>query len=82
MTYPGFFLSFEGVDGCGKTTQLERFAARVEQAGYRLVRAQEPGGTRIGREIEENSRHGDAGSLGRLVAQLENYLSRVHPEFH
>jgi signal transduction histidine kinase/CheY-like chemotaxis protein len=37
--------------------------------------------TRIGRAIEENSRRGDAGNLGRLVAQLENYLSRVHPEF-
>jgi len=37
--------------------------------------------TRIGRAIEENSRRGDAGNLGQLVAQLENYLSRVHPEF-
>jgi CheY-like chemotaxis protein len=37
--------------------------------------------TRIGRAIEEKSVRGDAGSLGQLVAQLENYLSRVHPEF-
>ncbi len=37
--------------------------------------------TRIGRAIEEKSLRGDAGSLGQLVAQLESYLSRVHPEF-
>jgi signal transduction histidine kinase/CheY-like chemotaxis protein/HPt (histidine-containing phosphotransfer) domain-containing protein len=37
--------------------------------------------TRIGRDIEENSMRGDTGSLGPLVAQLEDYLARVHPEF-
>lgn len=37
--------------------------------------------TRIGKSIEERSMHGDAASLGPLVAQLQNYLSRVHPEF-
>jgi CheY-like chemotaxis protein len=37
--------------------------------------------TRIGRAIEENSRSGDVGSLGRQIAQLEDYLSRVHPDF-
>jgi dTMP kinase len=51
LTYPGFFLTFEGVDGCGKTTQLERLVARLEASGYDVVRAQEPGGTRLGREI-------------------------------
>lgn len=51
LTSPGFFLSFEGVDGSGKTTQLERFAQRLRDAGRDPVPAQEPGGTRIGREI-------------------------------
>jgi CheY-like chemotaxis protein/nitrogen-specific signal transduction histidine kinase len=37
--------------------------------------------TRIGRAIEEKSLRGDAGSLSQLIAQLENYLSRVQPEF-
>jgi CheY-like chemotaxis protein len=37
--------------------------------------------TRIGRAIEENSQRGDAGSLDQLVAQLERYLSRVHPDY-
>lgn len=50
---PGFFLSFEGVDGSGKTTQLERLAARLAAAGRESVLAQEPGGTRIGKEIRK-----------------------------
>ena len=37
--------------------------------------------TRIGRAIEENSMRGDAGTLDRLVGQLQDYLARVHPEF-
>jgi CheY-like chemotaxis protein len=37
--------------------------------------------TRIGRAIEENSMRGDAKSVGGLVAQLEDYLSRVQPDF-
>jgi HPt (histidine-containing phosphotransfer) domain-containing protein len=37
--------------------------------------------TRLGRAIEEISMRRDAGGVGRLVAQLEEYLSRVQPEF-
>jgi signal transduction histidine kinase/FixJ family two-component response regulator len=37
--------------------------------------------TRLGRAIEEDSLRGDAESVGGLVAQLEDYLSRVRPEF-
>lgn len=48
---PGAFLTFEGLDGSGKTTQLVRLAEKLEAAGYGVVRAQEPGGTRVGLEI-------------------------------
>jgi len=51
--YPGAFLTFEGVDGSGKTTQLKRVAERLEAEGHRVVRAQEPGGTRVGLEIRK-----------------------------
>ncbi len=47
------FLSFEGIDGCGKTTQLEGMAARLREAGIEPVIAQEPGGTRLGGKIRE-----------------------------
>ena len=51
MAAPGIFLSFEGIDGCGKTTQLQGMASRLRKAGCEPVIAQEPGGTRLGREI-------------------------------
>ena len=53
MPKPARFLTFEGVDGCGKTTQLNLLATRLEKAGRTVVRAQEPGGTRVGREIRK-----------------------------
>ena len=39
------FISFEGLDGSGKTTQIERLHARLDAAGRRVVRVREPGGT-------------------------------------
>ncbi len=51
MAAPGIFLSFEGIDGCGKTTQLQGMASRLRAAGCEIMIAQEPGGTRLGREI-------------------------------
>ena len=47
----GLFITIEGVDGCGKTTQLERLAARLRERGYDVVTTVEPGGTRIGEQI-------------------------------
>ena len=49
----GIFISLEGVDGSGKTTQLERLRHSLEAKGYSVVVAQEPGGTRSGRRIRE-----------------------------
>lgn len=51
MTRRGLFISFEGIDGCGKTTQIQLLARRLRQLGVRPVLAQEPGGTAVGRLI-------------------------------
>lgn len=53
MAARGFFLTLEGVDGCGKTTQLELLIDRLKASGRDPVRVQEPGGTRIGLEIRK-----------------------------
>ena len=45
------FLSFEGIDGSGKTTQLKRLAARLEARGHEVVSTREPGGTRLAEAI-------------------------------
>ena len=80
MTYPGFFLSFEGVDGSGKTTQLERFAARMERAGHTPVLAQEPGGTRIGREIRRlllDARNADLQPIPELLLYFASRAQNI-----
>jgi dTMP kinase len=80
LGYVGFFLSFEGVDGCGKTTQLERFARRVEEAGYPFVVAQEPGGTRIGREIRRlllDARNSDLQAIPELLLYFASRAQNI-----
>jgi len=50
---PGCFISFEGLDGSGKTTQVERLARRLRELGRDVVVAVEPGGTAIGEQIRQ-----------------------------
>lgn len=51
MSARGLFLTFEGMDGSGKTTQMRRLAARLRAGGRGVLETAEPGGTAIGREI-------------------------------
>src|SRR3979409_1456750 len=47
----GLFLTFEGPEGSGKSTQLRMLAQRLRDAGRDLLESQEPGGTPIGMQI-------------------------------
>jgi dTMP kinase len=47
----GRFITFEGLDGCGKTTQLEKLASELRGRGIDVVTTREPGGTEIGERI-------------------------------
>ena len=52
------FVSFEGLDGSGKTTQVERLRARLEADGREVVTAREPGGTALGEQLRALVLHG------------------------
>ena len=47
------FISFEGIDGCGKTTQLHLLNDYLTKLGYSVVAVREPGGTNVSEKIRE-----------------------------
>ena len=54
---PGVFISFEGSEGCGKSTQIEMLARHLRAIGHRVRTLREPGGTLIGEEIRHTLKH-------------------------
>src|SRR6266849_828700 len=55
----GFFISFEGPEGGGKSTQIHRLAAALAEQGYRVWTTREPGGTRVGEMIRPRLARGE-----------------------
>ena len=51
MSRRGKFITFEGLDGTGKSTQLRKLAAVLRQAGHAVVETREPGGTATGEKV-------------------------------
>ena len=55
---PGIFITFEGTEGCGKSTHIKKLATRLEKEGHTVRTLREPGGTESGEEIRELLKHG------------------------
>ncbi|MCL6637615.1 MAG: dTMP kinase [Alicyclobacillus sp.] len=53
MNRQGLFITFEGIDGAGKSTQLARLQHRLEHLGQRVVCTREPGGTALGDSLRQ-----------------------------
>jgi dTMP kinase len=50
---PGKFITFEGIDGSGKSTQLRMLTGSLRERGVNLITTQEPGGTPLGRRLRD-----------------------------
>ena len=74
------FITFEGIEGCGKTTQIDRLAKRLDKHGIRYVRTLEPGGTRIGKKIRKillDSNNKDLSPLTELILYAADRVQHV-----
>src|SRR5690348_6197198 len=56
----GLFISFEGTEGCGKSTQIELLGKTLRVLGHRVHMLREPGGTPVGEEIRHTLKHSKA----------------------
>ena len=57
----GLFITFEGGEGCGKSTQIGALKARLEAMDKTVVQTREPGGTDLGESVRSLLQHDDAG---------------------
>jgi dTMP kinase len=69
---PGKLISFEGSEGSGKSTQIVRLAARLQELGRDVVSVREPGGTEIGEQIRGLIVHNSKGD--EMCAETELLL--------
>jgi len=66
----GLFISFEGTEGCGKSTQVELLAQRLRALGHVVRLHREPGGTPIGEEIRHTLKHSPHNQAMTAEAEL------------
>lgn len=66
----GYLITFEGSEGSGKTTQVDRIAERFEKHNFEVLVTREPGGTPIGEEIRRILMHSEVGSAMTPEAEL------------
>lgn len=71
MIKKGFFITFEGLEGSGKSTQLSMLAGKLKEKGYVIVSTREPGGTRIGEKIRSITHDRENVDITRVA---ETYL--------
>ncbi|WP_136442654.1 dTMP kinase [Pacificoceanicola onchidii] len=83
MTRPGLFISFEGIDGSGKSTQTQALAAYLREKGHEVVLTREPGGSPGAEEIRalvlqgEPDRWSAETELLLFTAARRDHLERV-----
>jgi dTMP kinase len=66
----GLFISFEGTEGSGKSTQIEILGQKLHGLGYTVRKFREPGGTPIGEEIRHTLKHSEVNSAMTAPTEL------------
>ncbi len=77
MSRRGKFITFEGLDGTGKSTQLRKLAAALRAAGYKVVETREPGGTASGEKIRRVLLDSATRGLSPLAEMALMFASRA-----
>ncbi|TCD54528.1 dTMP kinase [Alloscardovia theropitheci] len=72
----GLFISFEGVDGVGKSTQVKKLQEYFQSRGRRVITTREPGGTELGVQIRQMLLHG--GDVDARAEALLYAADRAH----
>lgn len=73
----GLFITLEGIDGTGKSTQLRRLVQHLRKCGYRVRATREPGGTRAGERIRTILLAASTGKLAPLAELALMYAARA-----
>ena len=77
----GHFITFEGVDGSGKTTQMRRLAQHLRERGTEVIETVEPGGTAIGKAIRRillDPAHDHMGAVAEMLLYFAARAQNVH----
>jgi len=74
---PGLFITFEGLDGTGKSTQLRRAVQYLRKCGHRVLVTREPGGTRTGERVRDILLASKTGKLAPLAELALMYAARA-----
>ena len=77
MADRGLLITFEGTDGAGKTTQIQRLSADLRQAGYDVCLTREPGGTPISEQIRDMLLNPDHSEMAATTELLLYAASRA-----
>lgn len=81
MSSRGLFITVEGIDGCGKSTQARLIAAALEAAGHDVLRLREPGGVKISEQIRAillDPANGEMGDVCELLLYEAARAQLVH----
>ncbi len=75
--HQGCFITFEGPEGSGKSSQVKRLAAALRRAGYRVTTLADPGSTALGRRLRQVLLHADLASISPMAEALLFIAGRI-----